>query len=1131
VKTSDRRSLPCLLVAQTQVAFNDNAAKFLLAGLAALTLSEKGATRITCLLAALLVIPFVLFAPLVGWLADRFPKQKILSIALLFQVVVMGLIILAVQLESLPFAIVGFALLAMQASLFSPAKYGIVKELVGSERLGVAMGWLEMLTVAAILLGGFGGGWAIDHLGSKWEAASQATLWLGAGSLIAWFVFLGVRQTEVQSVEPFQKSILWRHVTQLRELWLSRPLRLSALGVAYFYSFGGLLYLTLFQLGREMRAGGSGAGDAGVMLALLGFGVGLGSLAAAGFCRRRIELGLVPVGALGISLTLLVLGICGGDLEARVAGLIILGVFAGLFTVPLNAFLQDRAGENQRGRVTAATNLLTNLAGLVGVGIYFLLADFLNLSAHHQFLVLFLPTFAVALYIVWLLPESLLRLWLLIVSRCFYRVRAMGLENLPSKGGVLLVCNHVSYVDAIVLQLACPRPIRFVAYEALHHQWWLGWALRILGVIPISSRHAKDAVRSVAQRLKQGEVVCIFPEGQLTRTGVLMGLRKGFELMARQGEAPVVPVFLDALWGSIFSFSENRYFLKLPRQLPYPVSVDFGKPIAPDVATRMTVWKALLDLGEEAFEARPELQGHLGYASIQALSRQPWKNLVVDRFPHRRPLSRGMVLALAIALARRWRHSIKGRRVGVVLPPGIGGVVVNVALSIADKIPVNLNFTAGRAAVESCLRRAGIETIVSAGALRDRFTEFPWPSDTLDVAEELRACGKPSIIGWLAVIWLLPSRALAQVVGTPCQGDRQEAILFFTSGSSGDPKGVPLTHRNVLGNVAQIAGTGIMHHGDVMMACLPLFHSFGYTVTLWYAVLHGVRIVALPSPLEAKKIGEAVRDERVTILIGTPTFLRSYIRKVDAEQFRSLRFVIAGAEKLPSDVLAAFKEKFGMPIYEGYGLTETTPVVAVNREDPPLPTPTAELQLGHRPGSVGRLLPGITVRIGDPDTGQDRELTETGMLYLRGANIFNGYLADEERTREVLCEGWFRTGDLGRFDGDAFLFIEGRLSRFSKIGGEMVPHGTVEQKIIEALGLQSAETQPLVVTGVPDETKGEALVLLTTVDVSPEQLREKLTAAGLPNLWIPRTIRRVEKIPTLSTGKLDLKGCEKLAKE
>jgi len=1128
----EKLSLPALLIAQAQVAFNDNAARFMLVGLAQAVLPAERAAMVVSALAVTLILPFVIFAPVVGWISDRFPKQKVLNYALIFQIVVMLWIAAALASRQLMLAVTGFALLSIQSCIFSPAKQGILKELVGAERLGVAAGWMGGLSVLSILLGMVTGGLAFDRLakvsGDPWTGALQVTWWLTGGAAVAWLIFLAVRRTESQTAEPFTPKILISHFTYVADLWREKPLRLAALGIAFFWAFGGVVNLSVLQIGRDLHHGQIGSVSISVLLLfIIGVGMAVGSLSAAAFCRRRIELGLVPIGAVGLMASILTAGVVSLGSSAFRPALFAVGFFAGLFTIPLNAYLQARAEDSRRGRVLAALTLLVDTGGLAAIGLQYLLAVMLGLSAPQQFLVMALPCLAVAAYVLWLLPESLLRLMGLVIAGCVYRVQAMGVENLPKTGGVLLISNHVTYVDAAILQMACPRTIRYVAYEGFHKTWWLGWALKILGVIPISARHAKDAVRRVADFLKAGEVVCIFPEGQLTRTGALQGLRKGFELMARQGGAPVVPVYLDSLWGSIFSYSDRRFFWKIPERWPYGARVNFGKPIDPEQARAIDCWRVLLDLGEEAFGQRPSLRRHLGGAAIHSLSSAPWRELIVDRIAQRRRMSRGMALALALTLAQRWRKSIGGRRVGIVLPPGIGGTVANLAIVLAGKIPVNLNFTAGKPALESCLRRAEIQTVISAEILRRKLPDFPWPEHAIDVGREIEACDRLSLAGWLAAAWLLPSRLTAKLAGVPAQGDREEAALLFTSGSSGEPKGVVLSHRNVIGNVSQFAATNVISRGDTLLGSLPLFHSFGFTVTLWYPILHGVRLATLPSPLESQKIAETIFEERVTVLLSTPTFLRTYLRKIDAAKFASLRMAVAGAEKLPADLMQAFQEKFHAPVMEGYGLTETSPVVSVNIPDPTEPGVNA----GTRAGSVGRLMPGMTARIVDPESGAERPLSESGMLRLRGPNIFCGYLGDEEKTLAVLRNGWFVTGDLARFDEDGFLFIEGRLSRFSKIGGEMVPHGTVEESIIHALGLPVDDAPSLVVVGVPDPAKGEALVVITTAEIRPEILREKLAASGLPNLWIPRTVHRVERIPVLASGKLDLKGCEALARE
>jgi acyl-[acyl-carrier-protein]-phospholipid O-acyltransferase/long-chain-fatty-acid--[acyl-carrier-protein] ligase len=717
-----------------------------------------------------------------------------------------------------------------------------------------------------------------------------------------------------------------------------------------------------------------------------------------------------------------------------------------------------------------------------------------------------------------------------VIARFLYRVRTSGVEHFPLRGGVLLIMNHISYVDVIVLQLACPRPIRFVGHKGLRRQRFFNWCFDVSGCIDVDDRHPLEGRQAAIRALQAGEVVCISPEGHISRTGQLMEIKPGFEAIAKQAGVPVVAASIDGLWGSIFSFAGNKYLWKSPRLMPTPVFVAFGQPTPPGQVDAAWARRELLDLGRLAFEERPILKRHLGRECVRALAKHPWRLQVVDRTADRRALTCAQLYAAAAVLSRRIRATVTGQRVGIVLPPGAGAFIANLAVMSAGKTPVNLNFTAGRAALETSLRIAEIDTVLSADLMKAKVKDFPWPERTLDFRKEMEAAGgKKAMLPWLLAAWVLPNQWCASLLGLPHAGDRTEAGLLFTSGSSGEPKGVALTHRNILANCAQISSLSILPETCSLLGCLPVFHSFGFTVTLWYPLLRGCHVVTIPSPLDTRKIIDAIREEHVTVMIAAPTFVRPILKKAEPWELRTLDLVITGAEKLPDDLYRGFLDSFHLEILQGYGLTETTPAANINQPHPPIVTSTGEPQAGKRLGTVGRMMPGMTARIVDPDTFRELPLTATGLVLFRGANVFEGYLKDPEKTRGAFRDGWFVTGDLGRFDDDGFLIIEGRLSRFSKIGGEMVPHGTLEQRIMQAFAWEQSDSPVLFVVGVPDATKGEALVLLTTRDVTPEELRGKLLDAGVPALWVPKVIKRVEKIPMLGTGKTDLKSARELA--
>lgn len=659
-------------------------------------------------------------------------------------------------------------------------------------------------------------------------------------------------------------------------------------------------------------------------------------------------------------------------------------------------------------------------------------------------------------------------------------MKYFGLENLPRTGATVLIWHQVPVTDH--------QPCSELGGRTLH--WTEATGL-------------KD--------LERGEII-VLRASQMPLGSSCLGRLPLAQLAAIQAirpDCPIIPVVEDA---------EAQ-------------TISLGASIRADQATGSALRRALNDLGVEAFRSRSELGQSLGMACVQGLKRKWFQPVYIDGFGGGRVLRGGMVLAASWRLADWMRGHVRSRRLGIVLPPGGGAVVANLACLLAGIVPVNLNFTSGRQAIQAALQKGEIETVLTAEAVKNKLKDFPWPEATIDLREIMAGFPKISILGRWLVGALLPARALGHCLKIDPVGGDREATLLFTSGSDGDPKGVVLTHRNILSNVQQIAA--VLSRGPIesMLACLPIFHSFGCTVTLWWPLLGGPRGITYVSPTETTKLVELIEKYQVNLLINTPTFLRNFLRKAQPEQLRSLKVVVTGAEKLPLELRRDFEQRFAVPVCEGYGMTEASPVVAVNLVEFDQAPGSAAYEIPRRMGSVGRLVPGLSAKICDPESGVELPLESTGMIWLRGANLFPGYLTDTARTAKVLVDGWYCSGDCGRVDVDGFLWIDGRLSRFSKIAGEMVPHGVVETQIMTAFRAELGEDFQAIIVGVPDEKKGEALILLSTCPLDLAEVRRRLAAAGLPNLWAPREVRHLPEIPLMATGKLDFKQCQRLALE
>ncbi|GHC67288.1 AMP-binding protein [Roseibacillus persicicus] len=709
-------------------------------------------------------------------------------------------------------------------------------------------------------------------------------------------------------------------------------------------------------------------------------------------------------------------------------------------------------------------------------------------------------------------------------------VEIIGADRLPTTGTLLIPGNlSLSQLLALESKLA-DRRVTFLIEENL-------------AIDPEVQKHLDrpQVNGAVFSRNDNPITVAGALAGALANNGVVLFVPGVAN--ARPGTPTVVPSailkFLCLLGLSVTPVaihvpSQCKLSVEPSASLPDSI-ITFGIPLAAGEASLPAYQESLFEASEAAFSSREFLNGSLAVALLKGLKLHANTSVLHDGTDDSElPFSK--ILGVAIAFSKEIAKATTKKRVGILLPPGKGGMIANLAVLFANKVPVNLNFTASQEAVRSSIKQADIDKFITADPFVRKVSSFPWPPNRdLIFIERTLPQIKKHIIKWVVLSKLLPAEILVKILGIGQSKGDDEAILLFTSGSSGEPKGVPLTNRNLLGNVCQFSSRIKLPEDSKILGCLPLFHSFGCTVTLWYPIIEGLNLVTYSSPLETKRLAELIEEHKIPLFLATPTFLRGYLKRVQPEQLASLEILITGAEKLPESLADSFEEKFGIRPLEGYGLTETSPATNVNL--PPLEgSENLTVVASSRSGSVGHLLPGIAARITDPATDQPVQLNQSGILWLRGPNIFPGYLNRDDLTAGVFEDGWFKTNDVARFDDDGFLFIEGRMSRFSKIAGEMVPHEVVEAAVDKVLGLEKDDVRKVAIVSVPDQQKGEGIGLLSTVagDMLEQEvidLRYKLLDAGLPSLWCPKVIIPVPEIPVLASGKLDLKACQAIGQE
>ncbi len=1103
-------------------AMNDNAFRLLAIYFAIHVAGPEQAAWLSHLGGFVFAIPFILLLPAAGVVADHFSKRDVIVAAKLLELLVMGLAVLAFASGRIWGAMAVLFAMGLQSTLFGPAKYGILPELASRDQLSRANGIIIGFTYLAIIFGTIGGAALEAVAGDRFALAALALVAAAAvGTLTAWPI------ARTPAAGGGRSASIWffrdAYLT-LRGVRGDRFLMLAILASAYFSFIGSFLQLNVIPYGIHHL--GLSKAASGLLFLYAALGIGAGSLLAGKLSGRNIEFGVLPLAAFGLGAASLALGWAQPGLLGSKLLLVLAGACAGLFIVPLDAFIQWRGPREQIGQVIAAANWLGWLGVLGGSSLGLFLYGLLRLTPAVGFAILGGLTLALTVATVWVLPDFLVRFVAVTIARTIYRIRAIGVDQLPIEGGALLVANHVSYLDAVQILACQQRRIRFLMHRPIYERHKLRLLFRLMGCIPIAMddppRRLLASLQAARRALDDGYLVCIFAEGALTRNGLMRGFRPGFERIVRGSHYPIIPIYIGGTWGSLFSHYGKTH-ARVPLQLPYPISVIFGQPL-PASSTAATVRQAIQELSCTYFEDRRRTRRPLGQAFI-ATARRNWRRPAISDTLGRR-LTFGRTLAAALALGDRLAPHLRGQSaVGILLPPSAGGALANLALALRRLPTVNLNFTVSAEAFRSAMAQAGVQTVVSSRAFLEK-VQPPAELPGLLLLEDLLA----GLSTWRRLAALLRARCWPVAHLSPARGFRADelATIIFSSGTTGEPKGVMLSHHNLRSNVEALALVFRPRSDDVIAATLPLFHSFGFTAGLWFPLLTGMRVAYHPSPLEPARIAQMVREEHCTALFATPTFLLGYLRRAAPDDLRSLRHLITGAEKLKPRLADAFEERFGIRPREGFGATELSPVALLSLPDVGDPN-DPDAQTGWKPGSVGHPVPGVAVRIVDPESGARLPNGTPGMLLVRGPNVMVGYLGKPEKTAEAVRDGWYWTGDIATVDDDGFVTITDRLARFSKIGGEMVPHMAIEEEYLRALGRADLI---LAVTAIPDERKGERLVVLHTAEAGDAaSLHAIIERAELPNLWKPArdAYRQVDALPLTATGKLDLKGLRQLA--
>ena len=1003
-----------------------------------------GQTQIilTAIVNGLILLPFVMLYTPTGFLADRFRKPLIMRISAIVAVGLTLLITLSYYQGWFNFAFAMTFLLATQSAFYSPAKYGYIREIAGKDRLARANGAVQASTIVAILAGVFVFSILFENALAGVSYANESELiraigpigWILVGcTLLELYTAYRLPTLDKPHAEPFDWGAyitgryLKRNLTIIR---VDATIWLSIIGLSLFWGVSQVVLATFPAFAKEHLDIINTVVIQG-LLACSGIGIVIGSLLAGRISDKYIETGLIPVGALGMVITLSLLPQLP---STTLLGLNILcfGLFGGLFIIPLNALIQFHAREEQLGVVLAGNNLIQNIVMLSFLVLTMIVA-FGGIPSSLMLHLVALVALIGATYTIWRLPQSLIRYLLGLLFRGAYHIRVEGFHNIPSQGAVLMLGNHISWLDWAIIQIASPRPIRFVMHRAIYQRWYLKWFFKLFGVIPIARGHSKASLEQVNQLLKRGEVVCLFPEGSISRTGHLGRFKRGFERTVDGVDGIILPFYLRGLWGSRLSRSSQPQD-QLHTRVRRDIIIAFGEPL-PINSRAEEVKRAVFELSIDAWRCYTDSLPPLPLAWIQRVKKSGRSICLTDGVNGTR-LNRTQALTRAICYARRIRQSGPEQHIGLLLPTSPDGLLVNMAVLLAGKTLVNLPVSDKLQGIETTMNKAGIQQIYTTRAfietLKGRGLDLTsvFKQTSVHYLDEMQ--DKISLTERLLVslsLRLLPSSLIYRLFGTPVKTGQAAAVVFTCKQQ--ELQGVVLSHLNIMSNIKQVSDVLDTRREDVAMATLPLSRAYGLTVTGLLPLIEGIHAVTYPDPTDVLNIARAIAKHKASLYCSMPSLLKCYLDhpNVHPLMLQSLRLVVAGAEPADRAALEAFSQHFGKTVYEGYGTTETTPVASVNIPDR-LAMDDMQVQLGSKRGSVGMPLPGSSIRIVDPDTLENLPINQDGLILIGGNQVMAGYLDDPAQTHQVIIEQdgkrWYITGDIGHLDSDGFLTLATR---------------------------------------------------------------------------------------------------------